>query len=1459
MKRYLLFVIAFVCVSIGMRAQGYSYQSDGTLGTEKVKVISIDNAGVLSDALAGFNQSQYDYIRIIGPSQSLTLTDGDIAALGNVTTATLDLQMLNASAFTFSNSNVKNVILPDGWTKAEVKAAGQALASTNTTFNAVISYGTNNYGAKLTAYVNNPGTLRTTLLHSGYDQSVNTKLGSGTGDCANLKAIIAMGNICAKDISRAGDYDEDGHYKINGTPDENNVGYNKNTENGNLYTNTNGQDGALVGCYNINMIDLSDAYVPDEYATDIVIGYNGITDTDVKEVWIPTDPRFKTIPADFLNINSNFIHQICIPGNIETIKTRAFAGSGTNIDYIWTTGPDGNTRYDNGAYFVSGDETIHKYKDNPDPTDPENVDWADGDDNNFTYGTITLPPNLKLIERHAFASSIHVRDLYVLTETAPECHVDAFNSVMYHANNTLNNSSIKEEDGAKIITRDAYTMSGYQMMTMLHYPRTTKTHNSQRYTDPSREYNIATGERDGNGNMLYFPTHTEFATAHDQGTYGYTWNGWKIERTWYNNEITLGTEGGYYGSISGSSGHDTANGQLLANQFYINNDLTDVDKTTCSFYDVTLGDDNMPNGYQKPAGLKDYWTNYRNGNQLYPQAKYETSNYVYVRDDNGDYVKDPSNNSNTIFRDYAGSADDQLERYSREQVPVKDGQGNIIYDGCEDGKYVKDYEWARDDAEGDFVKENVQSGYSATQTLVDGVNTYYSDATGSTAVTPQVGEGMYVECGTDDDYSPINTNNPIDSYDAFYNSSGTPTNLPFNKTLYVPNGTQTKYTPTNKLKYGVTHYYDANGQEVVPALTPSNPATGLIYYKDENNIEHETTVFVPGQGNYYIKTYDQWNGYTLIGDVSDSYPVVNLDGTYYYKDGEEYKYKAEELGYYVSGTTYYSYDSGNNTYSEYTVSWNDITNAYNGVYYYVSGSHPAYCSAEDEEYDANETYYSDQNGTVATTITLNDNYYIPTYVDVYREKTNDDVAPFYKKNYLDTYHLATEADAGETDRYCIRTEDYQASTPIEYSISHDYRGWHQFVLAGVAHNSKIPFEPIRSFITDNDWWTICEPYDLRYSDMKKFFGTDRWGFGAKIPYLSKLMYVIRDVENQTITLMFSKNLMEYKEQRLAKDTQVGFETGNRVHGYIDEDIKWTAEELAEDPIILHAGVPYMIRPNLTVDATTGKIDGVRQFDIMKNEPGDLYDRLHEALTLSAGKQFDLIYNGEYTVPAYVVGTSTTVTEGTTNTKEITMKDGTKFTYTSEGKTIKYHGKDVPYSISTDFTYTFVGTFYKSAMPQYCYFLGWDSKKNQAAFWYSRTLDKDGWNWNNQTGIICPNFNTNLTIHQATSFDDPARWQFNPSNKEDKVEDFVECDDFKVGTAASNAKQYTMGYGASMNLVPVDEDPLAEDFGDQNVLSIDEIQSLDVKGEWYNVNGQKLSGRPTQSGVYIMGNKKYVVK
>ena len=171
-------------------------------------------------------------------------------------------------------------------------------------------------------------------------------------------------------------------------------------------------------------------------------------------------------------------------------------------------------------------------------------------------------------------------------------------------------------------------------------------------------------------------------------------------------------------------------------------------------------------------------------------------------------------------------------------------------------------------------------------------------------------------------------------------------------------------------------------------------------------------------------------------------------------------------------------------------------------------------------------------------------------------------------------------------------------------------------------------------------------------------------------------------------------------------------------------------------------------------------------------------------------------------------------------------------------------------VSSAYSYTFVGSFFLSVLPQYCYFLGWDSNKNCAAFWYNVTPNLDDYEWNNQTGVICANFNNATLIHKATGLNDPARWKFTA----------VSSDDLVGVSSAGAPKRYDMSYGGSINMAINDpENPLAEDFGNQEVLSIDEIQSLDTKSVWYNVSGQKLNGRPTQSGVYIMNGKKYVVK
>ena len=1361
MRKLLLFFAMF-CVSIGTWATITTgsttwCQYNSYAEQENVLTIYVDDPGELATAIAGLDFTDVQILHISARNREaslLELSSEDIAALSSVNVETIEMMRAYVSPVTFTNSNLKRVILPYNWTRAEVKAFGQA-NSTSANFEACIStndqdkYESREGDVTLIAYLNKANTLKDAIMRTWNDTHGYAPLGNqvyqGGGDCSRLRYLHVMGNFCAKDISSQGEYDSNGHYVTNGVADENSTVWNRNTDGGNVYTPTNNPNavpGALQGCQQLFVIDLKDGYVPDKYAADIVVGYNGMQATNLREVWMPEDPRFKTVPADYLNINSENIKQICIPGNIEYIMTRAFAGSGTSINYIWTTGPNATTKYDNGAYFVSGETTTLKYKVNPDPNDSENIDFAAGDDNNFTYGTITLPPNLRLIERHAFSSSIKVKNVYVLNTTAPECHVDAFNSVLYHANNTVTNDKIKEEDGVKIITRDAYTMSGYQMMAVLHYPRETATPQTQRYTDPSRDYNIATGERDGNGNMLYFPTQTEFETAHAQGTYGYLWGAWNTERTWYNNEKTLGTTGGWYGDICGTDGHDTRNGQSLANQFYNDNpnEDPDFDKTKNVFYDVTMSDANQPGGYTKPSDLADYWTLTRGGNQLYPQAKYETSSYIYVHDSDGDYVKDPTKNTTTVFRAYAGSADDGLERFSLKTAVVTDGQGNPTYETCTDGEYVQNYSMVEDE-NGDFihdieVEENAEGDYVKDYTFTeDNENgTYYHPFT-ATAAPADVWNGQY---------------EPSDYY------------------------------------WGVATYtQDDNGEYV--------QIWGGTYFTEENVPDYARNEFDNAKGNpanHYSKIV---TGYTQCTSRQD----INDHSSDLYKVGENYVLYVEGAADYIANV--------NDT--KYTKSYSNTYRAYNES-----------TDAGEQRYDVEDNGYRDYNAST------------------------DEGKQRYAKTYDGTYRKVSSSDSDEEPRYCIVTEPVMSDTPITYSAQNDFRGWHQFVLSATAHNSTIPFEPLRSWITDCDWWTICEPYDLRYSDLVKFFGFDRQGFDKKIPYLSKLMYVIRDVQNQKITLMFSKNLMEYKEVRA--------EGEGIVHGTINEtdEGKWTPAELEANPVILHAGVPYLIRPNL-VAGDNGRFE--RQFDIYKNQDPVLYQLLKDAKDVSAGKQFQMVYNGEYTVPAYVVGydAAGAVSEATTDSKTITNKDGSSFTYKSG--TIKYNGKNVNYKISSDFSYTFVGTFYKSAMPQYCYFLGYDSAKQKAVFRYSHVLDKNGWNWNNETGIICPNFDTSLTIHQATGMNDPARWVFNPSNKEDNVDDYVKCDDFVVGSSGGgSAKQFTMDFGAT-------SDNVITGISEMKVLP--EATAKDTK--IYTLDGISVgtSVKNLPKGIYIVNGKKYVVK
>ena len=1364
MRKLLLFFAMF-CVSIGAWATptvstSTWMQNNSAYETQTVAEIYLQNAGELAEALTMVS-GDFQYLHL-STNTGVGLSAEDIAALNALDVKTIEMNHVSGPYFEFDNPNVEYITLPYNWTKEQVKAVGET-HKTHPNFKACISTSdTEGSGeATLIAYLNEAGKMRDAILHSYFDTRDYKTLGSGNGDCSRVCTLVAMGNVCAKDISRAGNYDANGHYVINGVADENNSSKNKNTEGGDLYT-TAETAGAIVGCYGIKVIDLSQAIIPDEYCADIVPGYAFVT-TDLREFWIPEDPNFKTLPADFMNCSAA-IHQICIPGNIETIRTRAFAG--TNINYIWTTGPDATVRYDNGATFITnaGEENevrTQRYKtqvgenytatENFDPTVEYPV-FQDGDDNSFNYGTITLPAGLRLIERFAFYSSTSVSDLYILNPVAPECHVDGFNSSMYHANNTVKSENIREEEDEdgnkiKIITREAYNNGINQPMAMLHYPQDTTDPNIQRYTDPSRQYSIATGDRDGKGNMLYFPTQTEFEVAEWEGTHGYLWNAWNIDRTWYNQEVMLGTGGGWYGNAFGSTGGYTAAGQELANSYYTANPDTITSrynpngKIDRSFYDVTN------NGtYSQPEGLQPYYNTVYAGHQLYPQAKSETSNYVYVRDDNGDYVKDPTSASTTVFRAYAGSADDQLARYSRKQ--------DIGYYSCPNGEFVQDYSWIKDDA------------------------------------------GLYI---LDGEYTPNTTGGGA----------------------YVQDYTWVRD--------------DANGTHYHPLVSTAFPGdqwgnlpNDFNAYADYWYATFSYNLDPNGEGEY-VKAHD--NNYytqeTLPSYWANDYQTFKNNGTYnrtllgYAQCANNEDVKNHKYDLFVVGDTYALWTS-------------DVKDFVNGQKFArnpIAGEYREYNPSTDEGCDR---YDITGNGFVLAV------------------SPADDSKQHYTKSYVANSYREFDSSRDKSDEplYCYGESDFVSDTPITYTVQNDYRGWHQFVLAGYGYNGVVPNEPIRSFISDNDWWTICEPYDLKYSELIDFFGTNNGIGEVKKPYLSKLMYVIRDVEKGKITLMFSKNLMEYKEA-IASDDQV--------HGTIDDETTWIgngegqyADEAAlraANPVILHKGVPYLIKPNLLEDGN-GNIIGSRQFNIYKSNEPELYARLNAAATQGAGAQASMIYDGVYTVPAYVVGLGKegagTEAVESSGTKTITNKDGSSFTYkdSEKGGKLVYGGKEVDYKISAAYTYSFVGSLYNSLMPQYCYFLGYDSAKKKAVFRYSAVQDKSGWNWNNETGIICPNFNTATKIHSATGFNDPARWTIADANGT-----MLAPDDITMATGA--AKSYTFDFGAT-NYFEMEE---ATGVSEMVVKPLyEETKVYDANGIY---RGSSLQNLP--KGVYVVNGKKYVVK
>lgn len=452
----------------------------------------------------------------------------DVTALKDITCATIDLSEadLPITNGSFTNENVKYVVLPNGmaksdvnkwaksnFTKLESAASASYVTETQSTTEKIV----------LTAYVKIPGTLAYTLMHmsvfhncdgGGWQKGDKTNsfwYGTSEGaykySLSNVRDLILSGNLNAVDMN-TGIYciDKDTHHYV--TPQTGLCLY------------------ALPEC-KPEKIDLSDALFGEGenyHPEDMTISW---TYAGIKEIILPTAESQNTIPDDFMN-NCQGVKSLCIPYNYEIIGKRAFYNA-AGLTHIYTTDPR-NT------------------KDNP-----GNVKTDHGD------GSFTFSANLKEIRSEGNTNAAtffgdgmqqKVFNIYNLAVEAPKCGAYAFQGDLTWGNNGF------VGNWTHPICRENYT-NGSHVICMLHYPTESKSHirkdgkcvEAANYEDITRVYTLAdeTGAVDGSGNTRAWPRHAEFSRSFQQAIYGYTWYGWKLY--WNDNAVPKEVVSSYYEGV----------------------------------------------------------------------------------------------------------------------------------------------------------------------------------------------------------------------------------------------------------------------------------------------------------------------------------------------------------------------------------------------------------------------------------------------------------------------------------------------------------------------------------------------------------------------------------------------------------------------------------------------------------------------------------------------------------------------------------------------------------------------------------------------------------------------------------------------------------------------------------------------------------------------------------------------
>ena len=452
----------------------YSFQNMATITKSEY------SNKTLAEAISEVNKKQINNagikkVKIVGDITS------DAAALSDITCTTIDLSKATLTSFT--NNNVKYVVLPDGWTKEQVNNTAKEIGDK---LESAASAKTISTGISLTAYIIKPGTLVYTILnmhqldseyHNWFDSWYVDKTNENYRykySAANVKNITISGYPNAIDLNN-------GTHTI--------------TDEGHLTGEWGNGNNALLYCYTPDTLDLSDAifgegdnYHPEDMTISKLFPH-------LKSVLLPTDKSQTIIPADCFN-NMQNLTELMIPSHYEVIGERAFSTSHT-LRHIYVKDIKTGTVYDHGDYTITLPESLKEIKSIGDPI----------------FDNATFSGNE--LEK--------ITDIYVMAEKAPKCGKYAFNAAITYGNNGF------AGNWTHPIQRSNYINNG-KVIAVLHYPATSRYNGEDKnFTDITRVYTLydETGMVDGNGELKVWPRHAEFWRSFRQAIAGHIWNDWQ--------------------------------------------------------------------------------------------------------------------------------------------------------------------------------------------------------------------------------------------------------------------------------------------------------------------------------------------------------------------------------------------------------------------------------------------------------------------------------------------------------------------------------------------------------------------------------------------------------------------------------------------------------------------------------------------------------------------------------------------------------------------------------------------------------------------------------------------------------------------------------------------------------------------------------------------------------------------